>query len=75
MDDFQAAVAQLDQELRPFQAEKNKAKAALNKANKAVTAAQNELVMAKERKQVGCRAAMLCAGCHAACTVCLLRST
>ena len=65
MDGFQSAVAQIEQELRPFQAEKNRLKAALNKANKAVTAAQHELAMAKERKQVGCCAAMLCTGCHA----------
>ena len=61
MDAFQAAVSQMEQELRPFQADKNKAKAALNKANKTVTAAQQELAVAKERKQVGCCAAMLCA--------------
>ncbi len=71
MEGFQAAVSQMEQELRPFQADKTKAKAALNKASKAVTAAQQELAMAKERKQVGCCAAMLCAGYHAVCTVCL----
>ena len=54
----------MEQELRPFQAEKTKAKAALTKANKAVTAAQQELAMAKERKQVGCHA------CHAVWAAC-----